>query len=72
MSTVYDGPVTIPAAILAAVNALLVLVAAFGVTISQAQQAAVTVFVNALLVLGALLYDWRRRPKAPPPQAASS
>jgi hypothetical protein len=70
MTGVYDQPMTLPAAIIGVVNALLVLVAAFGVTISQAQQAAVTVFANALLVAGAVIYDyWRRRKPTTPPAA---
>lgn len=49
------------AAILAVVNAALALLLAFGVDVTQEQQAAITGIVNAVLVLGAAFLD----PKVP-------
>lgn len=45
------------AAILAAVNAALALVLSFGIDVTQPQQAAITVAINALLVLVAVIRD---------------
>ena len=45
------------AAILGALNAVLVLLLAFGVSVSDAQIAAIMTFANAVLVLGAALLD---------------
>lgn len=45
------------AAILGAVNAALASVLAFGIDVTQPQQAAITAGVNALLVLVAVLRD---------------
>lgn len=47
------------AAILGAVNAALVLLVAFGVNVSDAQQVAIVAGVNAVLVLFAALLDPR-------------
>ena len=49
------------AAILTVVNAALALLLAFGVDVSQDQQAAITGIVNAVLLLGAVWFD----PKVP-------
>ena len=45
------------AAILTVVNAALALLLAFGVDVSQDQQAAITGIVNAVLLLGAVWFD---------------
>jgi hypothetical protein len=49
------------AAILGAINAVLALLLAFGFDVTSEQQAAITGIANALLVLGAALFD----PKVP-------
>lgn len=45
------------AAIMGVVNAVLFALLAFGVSISDTQQLAVTGLANALLILGAVLFD---------------
>ena len=45
------------AAILGVVNAVLALLLAFGIEVSDAQQLAITGIVNAVLVAGAVLLD---------------
>jgi len=51
--------VTITAAIMAVLNAALAVVAAWGVNLSDDQRGSITLLANALLVLGALVYDKR-------------
>lgn len=61
---------TYAAAITALVNATLQLIIAFGVSISDAQNAAITVFVNAALVIVALVLDRKTNITTPKPPAA--
>ncbi len=53
--------VTKAAAIIGLTNAILACVIAFGITVTQAQQAGITGLVNAVLVCGFALWD----PKIP-------
>lgn len=57
---------TLPALILGFVNAVLQMVVAFGVTISDQQNAAITAVVNAALVLGVSLYHLLKAERQPP------
>jgi hypothetical protein len=57
---------TYTAAITGLVNAALQLVIAFGVSITDAQNAAITVFVNAALVVVALVLDHKTTVTSPP------
>ena len=59
-------PATITTAIMGVTNAVLQLVIAFGVTVSDAQNAAITGVVNAILVAVAVLWDQRRKPTPTP------
>lgn len=64
---------TISAAVLGLANAVLQTVAAFGVSLSDNQNAAITGLLNAVLVFGFLAWDlYRKTPAAPspPPPAA--
>jgi len=63
--------VTITTAIMGLVNACLQLVVAFGVNISDAQNAAITTFVNALLIVGALVWDYAHKNPVPPKTAST-
>ena len=58
MSADKTTPVTIGAAITGAVTAVLALLVAFGVTLTDEQQAAILGFVSAALILASLL--WQR------------
>lgn len=51
---------TLTAAIMAVVNGILAVLLAWGVDLTTDQQTSVTVLVNAVLVLGALVYDRRK------------
>jgi len=61
---------TITAAVMGLVNAALQLLIAFGVTISDSQNVAITAFVNALLVIVALVLDKKTTLTTPTPPAA--
>lgn len=65
---------TISAAVLGLVNAALQVVVAFGVNLTDNQNAAITALVNAVLIVSALVYELVRKqspaaPAAPPPAA---
>lgn len=62
---------TISAAVLGLVNAALQVVVAFGVNLTDNQNAAITALVNAVLIVSALVYELVRKqspaaPAAPP------
>ena len=61
---------TITAAVMGLVNAALQLLIAFGVSISDTQNVAITAFVNALLVIVALVLDKKTTLTTPTPPAA--
>lgn len=64
---------TISAAVLGLSNAILQVVAAFGVSLSDNQNAAITGLLNAVLVFAFLAWDlYHQTPKrpTPPPPAA--
>jgi len=61
---------TITAAVMGLVNAALQLLIAFGVTISDSQNVAITAFVNALLVIVALVLDKKTTLTTPTPPPA--
>jgi hypothetical protein len=65
---------TLTAAIMAVVNAVLSLVINFGVNLTDAQRASIVGVVNAVLIFGAIGYDqWRGLKKSalPPPPPAT-
>lgn len=57
---------TISAAVLGLANAVLQTVAAFGVSLSDNQNAAITGLLNAALVFGFLAYDLYHKTPSPP------
>lgn len=57
---------TVSAAVLGLANAVLQTVAAFGVSLSDNQNAAITGLLNAALVFGFLAYDLYHKTPAPP------
>lgn len=60
---------TISAAVLGLANAVLQVVAAFGVNLSDNQNAAITGLLNAVLVFGFLAWDLYHKTPAPPAPA---
>ena len=61
-----QNTVTLPVAIVGFVNAVLGLLLAFGVNVTEAQTAAIGIVVNAALILGGLLWDYRQKLRAAP------
>jgi hypothetical protein len=57
MNGVPVTPVSLTTAVVGLVNAVLALLLAFGVSITQGQTAAIVTVVNALLIVGAVVYD---------------
>ena len=56
--------VSFPVAVMGVVNAVLALLLAFGVNVTEAQTAAIVGAVNALLVLAGFLWDMRTKKNA--------
>lgn len=64
---------TLTAAIVAFVNAVLACIIQFGVTLTVTQTGSITLAVNAACVLGALLFDkLTNRTLKPPPAGSAS
>ena len=59
--------VTLPTAIVTLVNAALALLLAFGVNVTETQTAAIVTFVNAVLLIAGVLWDYRKRKVAAAP-----
>lgn len=62
---------TVTTAIMGLVNAALQLLIAFGVSVSDAQNAAITAFVNALLIACAVGFDLYHKNAIPPKPAST-
>jgi hypothetical protein len=64
--------VTLTAAAVAFINAILALVTNFGVDLSDNQKAAITGLVNAAIVFGTLVWDTLSKRTMKPPPAGSA
>ena len=63
---------TLTAAAVAFINAVLSLVTNFGVSLTDNQKAAITGLVNAGIVLGTLVWDYKsKRTMSPPPPGSA-
>ena len=59
--------VSFPVVVVGVVNTVLALLIAFGVNVTEGQSAAIVAVVNAVLALGAYLWDLRAKKKAAAP-----